>query len=262
KLERSIGGGNGPGGRSFDWSPDGKSIAFAHTRTPRADDWPTADVSVVDVASGEVRPLSATAGCEESPRFSRDGRTVAFMLAESRVRWGGAHRIALVPAAGGAARTLAPTFDEQPVPIDFSSDGSKLFYTEAHGTTSVIGAAPVDGGAPIEIGRVDGTLSDVRANLTGTRLGFTAEAPDRPQEGFLTPADRFAPAPVTSANAAAPRHPFGKTDVVSWKSKDGLPIEGLLTLPSGAGAGSRVPLLLVVHGGPTGVFTRTFTASP
>jgi len=46
------------------WTPDGKSIAFTHTKTPKANDWTTADVSVVDVASGEVRTLAATAASE------------------------------------------------------------------------------------------------------------------------------------------------------------------------------------------------------
>src|SRR5262245_31837843 len=47
--------GSGLGGGGFDWSPDGKSIVFAHAKTPKADDWPSANVSVVDVASGDIK---------------------------------------------------------------------------------------------------------------------------------------------------------------------------------------------------------------
>jgi dipeptidyl aminopeptidase/acylaminoacyl peptidase len=46
--------------------------------------------------------------------------------------------------------------------------------------------------------------------------------------------------------------------VVKWKSSDGLDVEGLLTYPVGYKPGARVPLLLVVHGGPAGVFTQNF----
>lgn len=53
---------------------------------------------------------------------------------------------------------------------------------------------------------------------------------------------------------------MGKTEVVKWKSSDGLDVEGLLTYPVGYKSGTRVPLLLVVHGGPAGVFTQNFLA--
>jgi dipeptidyl aminopeptidase/acylaminoacyl peptidase len=46
--------------------------------------------------------------------------------------------------------------------------------------------------------------------------------------------------------------------VVRWRSFDGQEIEALLTYPVGYRAGSRVPLLTILHGGPPSSFTRTF----
>ena len=37
----------------FDWSNDGSRIAFSHVKSPVANDWPTSDVSIVEVASGK-----------------------------------------------------------------------------------------------------------------------------------------------------------------------------------------------------------------
>ena len=64
RLTRGVFSVNG----GFQWSPDGTRIAFTHTRTPKADDWHTADVSVLEVASGTVTPLAASAAAEYSPR--------------------------------------------------------------------------------------------------------------------------------------------------------------------------------------------------
>jgi dipeptidyl aminopeptidase/acylaminoacyl peptidase len=50
----------------------------------------------------------------------------------------------------------------------------------------------------------------------------------------------------------------GQTEVIRWTSKDGLEIEGLLTYPAEYEKSKRYPLLLVIHGGPMGVFTQTF----
>jgi dipeptidyl aminopeptidase/acylaminoacyl peptidase len=50
--------------------------------------------------------------------------------------------------------------------------------------------------------------------------------------------------------------------VVRWNSADGLEVEGLLTYPVGYEKGKRYPLLLVIHGGPMGVFTQSHVAAP
>lgn len=251
---------------SVDWSPDGKSIAFAHVKTPVVDDWVTSDVSVVDVATAAVTPLLATHAAELSPLYAPDGHAIAAIVSADPPRWPTSNRIALsLPAGDGSPRLLSETFDAQPTLLGFSSDGSRIFFSETRGTTTAIGALPVDGGPAVEVGRASaGTLGAPSLNHTGTHFAFTSEASDRAPEAFVSPAGRFAPLEISAVNAGAPKHPIGATEVLSWKSKDGLSIEGLLTLPVGYAAGARVPLLLVVHGGPAGVFRQNYlcAASP
>src|SRR3989442_11542994 len=91
--------------------------------------------------------------------------------------------------------------------------------------------------------------------------GFTAQTADHVPEVYVTRLDRFAPVQVSRANADLPHHPLGHTEVVRWKSSDGTEVEGLLTYPIGYEKGKRYPLLLVIHGGPTGVFVQTFIAN-
>jgi dipeptidyl aminopeptidase/acylaminoacyl peptidase len=55
---------------------------------------------------------------------------------------------------------------------------------------------------------------------------------------------------------------MGATELLTWSSPDGLEIEGLLTYPAGYERGTHVPLVLNVHGGPSGVFSRSFTGAP
>jgi len=53
---------------------------------------------------------------------------------------------------------------------------------------------------------------------------------------------------------------LGKTELVKWKNKtDGMEIDGLLLTPPDYVAGKSYPLLVVIHGGPAGVFQASFT---
>ncbi len=246
----------------FEWSPDGRAIAFMHQPSPKIDDWIKADVSVVEVEGATVRSLAATRAVEGEAHYSPDGRWIALTVSEDPPTWRRRERVALLPADGkGSPKRLAPSFDEQPRILGFTPDAKRVLVAETHRTVTSLAAVPVDGSAVQDLTPVDMMVDGPNLNARGTHLGFTSQAPDRPAEAFISPSGSFAPVQVSRAQDL-PKLPFGSTQSISWKAADGKTIEGLLTLPVAYRAGSRVPLLVIVHGGPAGVFTRTFTGNP
>lgn len=249
----------------YDWSPDGKTIVISHTRTPYPDDWPTADLSLVDVNSGTVKPLVQTKAAEFSPLFSPDGQWIAYVASDNPPTWAGDATVHVVAASGGSPRQLAETFDRfgrYSELVGWSADGKRLFYTEARGTVHRLNALPLNG-PPEEISKTAGVFtSAVSLNASRTMFGFGWESLNASPEAVVSPVDRFAPRTVSHANDDLPKLAVPRTEVVRWKSPDGLEVEGLLTLPAGYEKGKRYPLLLVIHGGPMGIFTQSFTAAP
>src|SRR6266508_511078 len=255
--------GSGLGGAGgFDWSPDGKSIVFTHTKTPKADDWTSANVSVVDVASGEIKALAATAAVESQPIYSPDGKWVALTVSDNPPTWAFQNRINILSADGGAPRPLAPTFDEQPNLIGWAADGKRIYLSETRGTTTASSAINVETGAVTDIEKGRAVYGGINLNRARAMFGITMQNNDAAVEAYVTRADNFSPAKVSAVNADLPKLPLGKMEVVRWKSQDGTEIEGILNYPVSYKAGARVPLLLVIHGGPTGVFTQNFAAGP
>ena len=247
-------------GEPFDWSPDGSSIVFAHAPTPKVDDWTRTDISIVDVATASVRSLANTMAAEAQPVFSPDGRWIAFTESDNPPTWGFTSRVHVIDADGDEPRPLAASYDEQPGIVGWSEDGRSVLISETQRTINRVSALPLDGGAPVDITPADVMVNAPRLNVTGTHLGFSSETPDTPPEAFVSAVNRFEPA-LVSAVQDIPDVPIGETEVVTWTSADGTEIEGLLTLPVGHQDGARVPLLVIVHGGPTGVFLQGFTAS-
>lgn len=241
----------------FDWSPDGRSIAFAHTPTPGADDWTKSDISEVTVETGAVRPIAATAAAEWDPHYSPDGRYLAFERTTDPPRWAGIERIVLLPRQGGAARELPPTFDERPNLLGWTGDSAHLVFSEAKGTIAIVYEMPLDG-PPVPVHTpAHGTLQAGHLNAAGTVVGFTGESWDQAPEAYVLPLAGGLQR-VSHANLDLPKLPLGETRRITWKSPDGLEIEGLLTYPVGYQSGKKYPLVLVIHGGPTGVFQETF----
>jgi dipeptidyl aminopeptidase/acylaminoacyl peptidase len=256
--------GNKAGRAPFDWSPDGKTIVVSHAKSPAPDDWPSADVSLIDVASAKMRPLAHTGAAETTPLYSPDGESIAYVASDDPPTWAGAGRVHVIPAAGGQPRALAETSDgwgRYSELVGWSADGKKLYFTEANHTSLKLLDLPLNG-PPEEISHDDGMSgAGVFLNAGRTHFGFAWETLGKPPEAFVAAVDPFEPAQVSHVQHDLPDAPLGHTDVVHWKSKDGLEIEGLLTYPPyppGHDIGKRYPLLLVIHGGPMGAFMQTF----
>jgi dipeptidyl aminopeptidase/acylaminoacyl peptidase len=249
---------------SFDWSPDGTAIVFAHQPTARQNDWPHSDVSIVTVADAAVRPLVSSPAAEQEPRFSPDGSRIAFLRSENPPTWPGAETVHVVSASGGPPNALAATPNEEGSIVGWSADGTRVLVSDTNRTVPMLYAVPVAGGPAAALSAPVLHVAAPQMNTRRTHVGFVSQDVDRAPEAFVASlATPFVPAQVSRVQPAIGA-PLGRSEVLSWKSPDGQTVEGIFTYPVGYARGTRVPLLLVIHGGPAGVFTSTFigTASP
>lgn len=242
----------------FDWSSDGSRIAFSHVKSPVVNDWPTADVSIIEVASGNVTALANSKAAETAPLYSPDGKSIAVIASENPPTWAGANVIQIFAASGGQPKTLVTSFDSQPDVAGWSADGKRIYFSEAKGTGTQVYALDVAANRIDEIKTTPAVFGAINLNRSGTTFALVRQTSDTPPEVFVASASDFTPVQITHMNADLKMPPVGRTEVVTWKSKDGKPIEGLLTYPVDYKAGTRVPLILNIHGGPAGVFQQTF----
>lgn len=243
---------------SFDWSPDGKTIVFGYTKTGGANDWTTGDVSLIDVASGKITVLANTRAAESSPVYSPDGKSIAVLISDDPPTWTFGGAINVIPALGGAPRTLTASFDGQPNIIGWSADGKTIYFTESKGVKTGLYALDV---AANKINEYAETVGVFNASLSPSRnmLGMVWQNTVTPPEVYVSAVNKLAPVQISRVNEEMKKMPMPRTEVVRWKSSDGRDIEGLLTYPLGYQAGQKVPLILNIHGGPAGVFQESFT---
>ena len=120
---------------SFDWSPDGRQIAFDHRITSDPGDGGSADISVVTVESGAVAIAVAQEGPDSNPRWSPDGREIAFTTAMGKPFYFYQNTV-IASVVNGVAnpRVLTDAFDENPSLIAWSPKG--IHFSASERTTS------------------------------------------------------------------------------------------------------------------------------
>lgn len=242
----------------FDWSPDSARIAFSHSKSPVANDWTTADVSIVDLASANVTELAASPAAEDSPLYSPDGKWIAITASDNPPRWAQSGVIQIFCTCGGEPKSVPASFDGQPGVAGWSADSKRIYFSEAKGTGTQLYVVDVAANRIDEIKSTPAVLSGISINRSGTTFGFVRQTPDTPGDVFVSSVNEFMPVQISRVNADLKMPAIGRTEVIRWKSKDGKDVEGLLTYPAGYQAGQRVPLILNVHGGPAGVFQQSF----
>jgi dipeptidyl aminopeptidase/acylaminoacyl peptidase len=242
----------------FDWSSDGSRIAFGHTKSPVANDWTTSDVSVIEVASAKVTPLANSAAAESSPLYSPDGKSIAILTSDSPPRWAQSGVIQIFSTSGGQPKTLAASFDGQPAIAGWSADSKRIYFSEWKGTGTLVCVVDVAANRIEDIKTAPAVYNALTLNRSGNTFSFVQQTTDTPPDVFVATVSDFTPVQISRVNADLKLPPVTRTEVITWKSKDGKSIEGLLTYPVGYQAGQRVPLILNIHGGPAGVFQQSY----
>ena len=246
---------------AFDWSPDDKTIAFDHQPRPGTEYWPMTSISTVPSDSGSVELLVDLGGRDADPHFSPDGTRLAFISDRGDPRWPGYDVIMVMDLSDATLTNPGETFDDRPNILQWSPDGSDIYYMEWNRTKMSLFALPAAGGSYRQVTRGTGMFFGVSLSADGSRLAAVhqdfALAPDI----VVSDMRRFEPVRLTDINAGYEQTEIARAEVISWESFDGKVIESVLIYPLDYQEGQAYPVLLHVHGGPTGVFGESYVAA-
>lgn len=234
----------------FDWPPDGKTFVVDRAPGVGLDALYATDVHLVPASGGETRPLVARPGLDRFAAFSPDGRWIAFTSGGGSTDWLLEQTVFVIAVDGKTPRAISMRYGRTPEAIAWSDDSSAVLIEGPLGMRTQLFRAPLDGGEITNVTRTEGVVSD--ADVHGGRVAYIAQSLTAPPELHVDGK------PLTKHNEAFRDRELGETRIVRWKNpKDGLAIEGLLTLPPGYKSG-RLPLLTFVHGGPASRFDEGY----
>ena len=246
---------------SFNWSPDGQSIAFDHRAGSDPSQNGTADISIVRIDTGAVRSLVSQDGPDSRPVWSPDGDRLAFSTSMSSKWFYYTNReIATVPADGGAVTALTGSFDEHASPLAWGPRG--IYFAASSRTWAYLYRLDPSTKQVTRLTHDPESMSFAfsfsekfewvafqASDAKSLPEVVVADLPGRPGDS----GEAFVATTLTASGRQVAEWTLGTREVISWKSRDESTIEGVLHKPADFQPGRRYPLLVVIHGGPTGI---------
>jgi dipeptidyl aminopeptidase/acylaminoacyl peptidase len=261
KTERAITHDDALFVESFRVSPDASAsrIAVVYRRENTRNGQYHAEVGVVDAATGALTAVTHNNAPEQNVQWSPEGKLLSY-LAPSATSWDLAEeKLWVVPAEGGGEpRKLGGSVAGAIGQYAWSADGRSIVVGAAARARGAVYAINVATGAvtPIASGDWAGRLESVSTD--GKRGVAVVSTPATPGEVVLIDLTTGKRTAVTHANPKFGGFALSQFKAITWKSKDGLEVEGMLWLPADYKPGTRLPLILSVHGGPAGAWDVSF----
>jgi dipeptidyl aminopeptidase/acylaminoacyl peptidase len=244
---------------SFSFSPDGMRIAFSAQRDPDLISIFSSDLYILTIADMSVKKIVDTPGPDSNPKWSPDGKQVAYVTANgSKYFFYTNQRIAVVAPGGGTPRVLTMGFDEDPDLLRWGPEG--IYFSALQKTSSHLFLLDPTAGTvkPVDLPG-SGFAAQFSFSNDFKRVVYRGAGPNQYAEIYSSGLPATSPMKLTHSGEQLAEFDTARREVVQWKSSDGTVIEGILYKPSDFDAQKKYPLLVVIHGGPTGIDLPSIT---
>lgn len=210
----------------------------------------------------KLRKLVENEGPDNAPRWSPDGKQIAYLSRDLKGGEIGQQRLAVIAADGGTPREIAQGFEYQPGAAKWSPDGRAIYFNAGVKTTSQLFSVPSTGGEVRQLTNFSGVMGQVSFSRDWSVAAFTKSDTQHPDDVYVAKAASLeGNTRLTDHNPQVRDLALGHSEVIQWKGKDGTEIEGLVIYPTGYQQGKRYPTAAMIHGGPSGAWTQSFPGS-
>ncbi|WP_208755779.1 S9 family peptidase [Bacillus cereus] len=230
----------------FDISNDGKKVVFMATPSSNMADYINGDLYILHIKAGELQKLNVDKLLGGSVCFSPDGSEICYTAS---IREKGYYRnhiqdstLEIYDINTGELIQPLTDFDSTVMPLKWTAKGVLIRWQNK--TNYLIGLLAEDGTVEILSEKVDGFIMDASITKDGKHISYNKAITNETFEIYLD--DKK----ITDENSFFKGKLRSNREIISWKSSDGLEIEGVLSTPVELDNNKKYPLLVVIHGGP------------
>jgi len=236
----------------FLWSPDGSQIAINHQPNSFILSFMKSDISILDIETKELSSLVKNESSDGLIDWSPDGKSILYGsdLDNSTSNFYKNNKIFRINTDGSNCLQLAADFDENIGSLSWTKNGIfgvARLKTQAKG----VQIDPNTGNTLLlDLGLERSYNFDFSED--GQKLSLQGNNDNDLTEIYTSSYPFQNVVRVSNSSSQIENWNVSHSEVITWKSKDGTEIEGVLHKPANFDPSKKYPLLVAIHGGPTG----------
>ena len=248
------------------WSPDGRQIVFVSNRSEDPDQtWDQDDLFMIPANGGELRKIETAPGPKEAPRFSPDGRWLAYYRhGGQNDSWRNTNLCAVPVDGSGETRNLTAQYDIQvgqdtlndidqfnTMPPVWSPDSQTLYFQATYQGDTLLKSISLEGNQLTDVITGQGVVGDFSFDQNHTRLAYLHGTIDNLAQVWLRPLPGGRLRRLTRFNQNLLQAiDLGQVEEVWFKGPDDNDLQGWILKPPGFDPAQMYPSILEIHGGP------------
>jgi dipeptidyl aminopeptidase/acylaminoacyl peptidase len=242
------------GGDEFDVSPDSKELVYASKVDPHPEISTNGDLFIVPIGGGAAKQITTRTGDDTSPRYSPDGRWIAY---RSQARPGyesDLWELWLYDRTTGQSSRVAASYPDWINSMTWARDSKSIFITGNEKSKEPIYEVSLPAGTVRKI-YGEGSADGVQVSHDGKTLYFQRSTLTRPADIFSVPRKGGVATQLTHDNdALLASIAMGATSDIWYAGAEGAQVQALLVKPPAFDATKKYPALVLIHGGPQGAW--------
>lgn len=248
------------GAEDYSFSPDGNEVAYvANTDKDQATST-NSDIYVVGAGGGEPRQITLGLGADRAPKYSPDGKYIAYRSQAKGGYESDRWRLMLIERATGRTIPLNENLDRSVDEITWSPDGTRIFFTSEDRGRSQLQMVPAAGGGAKAVISGNSHISDVQFTSDSKTMIYSEQSGSRPAELFRASSAGGAPVSLTKLNdELLAQYQLTPLEEFYVKGADEGRVHSFLIKPAGWEAGKKYPVLVLIHGGPQGAWGESWS---
>jgi dipeptidyl aminopeptidase/acylaminoacyl peptidase len=236
------------------WSPDGTRLAFVSNRTGKEyEENRNSDVWVVSAEGGKLTKISDHDETDNQPRWSPDGKWIAFT---GEIHDRDHPKIFLAPSIGGAPSTQAANgLDLIPGGLEWSADGKSLYFETGVKGEYQLFRVDIAGKSVAQVTSGPRAVRSVEFNFGSGKMVYLVNDFKHLDNLYVASLDGKNERRLTDLNATLwAQLQFADVERFTYQSADDWNVDGFLVKPINWQEGKKYPLILSIHGGPSGQY--------
>lgn len=247
---------------SSEWTADSRFLIFSSLRVEDAElQWRHSEIYSVSVEDGTIRQLTDRYGPDSNGLPSPDGRHIAYLGDDWHTDTYRNRKIHLMSPDGTNSRILAPDFDRSPRDMTWAPDSRGIYFTANSEGNRNIYYVSVNG----DVSQITQGVQQISLHSISNRgdLGITSTSFHEPGDIYvLTTGSNRTMTRLTTMNSDLMKDvKLGEVEEIWYKSTDDLDIQGWVVKPPDFDPSETYPMMLVIHGGPHGMYGVNFSYS-